>query len=154
MENTMNNRSNIYSRKPWWDIIFDNLALLSAMLFFGVAMHQVRAFPVLKEVPGTSPLTENQIEILSYVIIASEIVVSVLIVNLQTRITGLRVSISLLILFTLYLIYMVTKGGKLPCSCEVVPAQLSWNQEIGLNLIFIALNGAGLQLNSVKSYKK
>jgi len=153
METTINKQSNIYIRDGWKNIIFDVLAVSFVVLFLLTAIKQLMAFQTLKEVLAASPLIGRQSSLFAYVIPGSETAISLLILVPKTRVLGVFASLSLLILFTAYLTYMVTAGVKLPCNCGGIIPRLSWTQHIGLNLILIAINIACLKLsNSVNRY--
>jgi uncharacterized membrane protein YphA (DoxX/SURF4 family) len=80
----------------------------------------------------------------SWVLPLSEIMIGLLLlVPAHTRLS-LYLSFVLMLIFTLYLIYMVSTGERLPCHCGGVISQMSWKQHIFFNLFFCLIAGAAI----------
>jgi hypothetical protein len=74
------------------------------------------------------------------VVPALEILAALLLTIKNTRISGLYISIFLLVTFTLFISGMLLSGKRLPCSCGGVIQGLSWSSHLLFNLFFIILN--------------
>lgn len=88
-----------------------------------------------------SPLLQTIAPFLSWALPISELLLVILLIIPALQIWGLRLSLLLLTLMTLYLIYMIFYSNDLPCSCGGVLAKMSWGQHIFFNLGFIVLTG-------------
>ncbi|MBS4063491.1 MAG: hypothetical protein KGZ74_02980 [Chitinophagaceae bacterium] len=91
-----------------------------------------------------SPLIDQGADIIAWLLPATELVVVLLLFFGRSRKQGLYASLTLLVLFTLYLLYMVLFVADLPCSCGGVLQKMSWGQHVWFNLFFICINVLGL----------
>ncbi|MBA4166092.1 MAG: hypothetical protein H0X41_00850 [Chitinophagaceae bacterium] len=69
-----------------------------------------------------------------------EIVIACLLIFPITRKAGALASLSLLILFTMYILYMFGFYPHQPCSCGGIISRLSWSQHILFNMLFIFIS--------------
>lgn len=90
-----------------------------------------------------SPLIHKGADTIAWLLPAAELIVVLLLFFERTRRAGLYASLLLLVLFTLYLLYMVLFVAQLPCSCGGVLSKMSWTQHVFFNLFFIVLNLIG-----------
>jgi putative oxidoreductase len=94
------------------------------------------------------PLLAHLATIISFLLPITELLVAALLFFPKTRIAGLFASSALLIVFTLYLIFMLLfHGENLPCSCGGVLRHLSWKQHLVFNSLFLAANCVALRIN-------
>lgn len=98
---------------------------------------QLSLFPWLR----THPL------LTAWVIIGAEIGIIALLMTPRRIVAGFIASLTLLSLFTAYLLIMLLTTPNLPCTCGGVLEQLSWPQHIGLNLLFIGISILGLKFS-------
>jgi hypothetical protein len=89
-------------------------------------------------------LLANHAWTIAWLIPTVEILIALLLVIPKTRIGGLYASLSLLLLFTMYIIYMFMFYPYKPCSCGGVISKLTWKQHILFNLFFLLLAVAGI----------
>jgi hypothetical protein len=68
-----------------------------------------------------------------------EIGIVILLTLPKTRILGLYSSVTLLSLFTIYLIGIISFSKTLPCGCGGVISTLSWKGHIFFNIAFVIL---------------
>ena len=78
---------------------------------------------------------------------SSEVFISVLLLIHKTRRLGMFLSLSLMTVFTAYLIYMKLTAEVLPCHCGGAISSLSWVQHIWFNIILILMSVAALILD-------
>lgn len=122
------------------DIIYGLLILLFAY----AALSKLFAFNHFIFVLSSAPLIGNYSTLFAALIPALELIIVVLLFIRQTNRTGLIAAVSLLLLFTGYLVFMVLTEPNLPCTCGGVIGQLSWKQHIVFNIFFIILGMAGI----------
>jgi len=89
---------------------------------------------------------------ISYFVPASEIIVSLLLINPATQRWGLWGFAGLMSVFTLYIGSMIFWAEKLPCNCNLIIEKLSWGEHLWLNLGFLALALSALWLGRAKKY--
>lgn len=149
METTLSKKSAFLLSAKKKELIFDVITFVFIMLFVYTAASKFMAFDRFTKVLGKSPLLGHFNILLAYLIPITELILSLLLLINKTKRTGLFFSLLLMIVFTLYLVYMVNSGSTLPCLCGGVISSLSWTEHIFFNMIFIALAVFGLRL-----YKK
>ena len=126
------------------EMTFNLVSLVFVCLFIYTAVSKFITHDKFVWALGMSPYVGNKAELLGWVIPILELLVSGLLILEKFRRKGLAASLILMILFTVYLIIMVTTVGKLPCTCGGVISEMSWNQHIVLNVFLIGLSAIGL----------
>lgn len=104
---------------------------------------------LLENFPGTYiteyvSLVKDGADAIEWLLPVTELIVVLLLFFEPTRKAGLYASLLLLVLFTLYLLYMLVFVADLPCSCGAVLNKMSWQQHEWFNLFFIAVNALAL----------
>lgn len=71
-----------------------------------------------------------------------EIIIAIilLIPNPKIRIVGYLTSSMLLFSFVIYLVFWLSTGKHLPCSCGGIIKYLNWTQHVYFNLVFIIMS--------------
>lgn len=68
-----------------------------------------------------------------------EILIALLFFSSKSRFLGLWVSFSILVIFSVYIIFVLNFADAIPCSCGGVIASLSWSQQLLFNIGFALL---------------
>lgn len=147
METTLNRTSRFHMSDKTKAIIFEVITYLFIMLFVYTAYNKFITFDLFKGVLGRSVLIGQYSFILAWLIPSLEVILSVLLIIPKSKRIGLLGSLVLMILFTIYLIYMINSGSKLSCSCGGIVSALSWKQHIWFNIGFIILAAIGLKIH-------
>ncbi|MGN6212014.1 MauE/DoxX family redox-associated membrane protein [Parafilimonas sp.] len=121
------------------NIIIDIICFLLIFLFVYAGISKLADHANFHVQLGNMYLIHYAEPVLSYAIPILEILIALALVIPIFRLYGLYASLLLLILFTLYLICMITFKTALPCSCGGLIGYLSWKQHIFFNCFFIAL---------------
>jgi uncharacterized membrane protein YphA (DoxX/SURF4 family) len=74
-----------------------------------------------------------------------ELVVALLLLFPRTRPAGLRLSLALLILFSAFIVFMMTTIPHLPCACGGVLNALGWKGHLVFNIFFAGIAYAGIR---------
>jgi len=127
---------------------------LFILLFTYTALSKILGYAKFRFVLSMAPLVRNYATWIAAIIPATELIIAALIFIPATAKKGLIAGISLLVLFTVYLVYMILTDTNLPCSCGGVIQQLSWKQHIVFNLFFIATGIAGIYMQISKKAAK
>ena len=122
-------------------------------LFVYAAITKLTDFGHFKSVLSTSILIGKYASLVALTIPIIELAISVMLIVPLLRLLGLYASLFLLVVFTVYLVFMVLYSPNLPCSCGGILQQLSWTQHIFLNLAFISLAIVGIVLQKGLSGK-
>jgi len=98
-----------------------------------------------QSVLSVSPLLNSTLAtFLSWVLPFSEIIIGLLLLIPTFTRLSLYISSGMMLIFTVYLIYMVSTGDRLPCHCGGVLSQMSWKQHIIFNLFFCVIAGSAI----------
>lgn len=145
METTVNKQSRFHMSIKTKKIAADLISYLFVALFVYTAASKVLTFSTFEKVIGKSVVFGDYKTIVAWSVIVIEIVISVLLIAPKTRKIGLFASLGLMTLFTIYLIYMISSGNKLGCSCGGFISELSWKGHVWFNIAFIILAVTGLK---------
>lgn len=110
------------------------------LLYSYTAISKLVDYEIFKATLGRSPLIDQEADTIAWLLPAAELIVVLLLFFEHTSKAGLLASLVLLIIFTLYLLYMVLFVADLPCSCGGVLSKMSWEQHVFFNLFFIVIN--------------
>ncbi|MBN8850516.1 MAG: hypothetical protein BGO55_31605 [Sphingobacteriales bacterium 50-39] len=127
--------------------IVDIIASLFILLFVYTAMSKLYESEKFKWVLGKSPLISSFSDIISWLLPATELLVSGLLFMPRTRKIGLYSAFGLMTIFTLYIAYMILFAPKLPCSCGGIIQKMTWKQHLLFNIGFTILAGYAIWLN-------
>ncbi|PYF76547.1 MauE/DoxX family redox-associated membrane protein [Pedobacter nutrimenti] len=144
METTLQKRSRFALSDKTKETICDGISYLFIALFLYTAVSKLMTFESFERVLGRSPLIGHYNTLIAWTIPIIEIVISGLLLIPLTKKHGMYLSFFLMLLFTVYLIYMILSGSQLPCHCGGVISSMSWKQHIVFNTGFIALAVTGL----------
>lgn len=127
-------------------LITEIIVSLLALLFSYAAISKLLTFPDFTLELGKSPLLHSfPFTIGSLVITTETLIVLALLVH-KWRTYGLYASFFLLTVFTAYLVITIHFSYYVPCSCGGILSELSWNQHIIFNALFILLAMIGIYL--------
>ena len=126
-----------YQQRIKKKIIADIICGLLILLFVYAAFSKLLAFGQFRFVLSRAPLTGNYSILFAVLIPTIELIIAALLIMPSSSKAGLISAISLLIVFTTYMVFMVLTDPNLPCSCGGVIQQLSWKQHIAFNIFFI-----------------
>jgi len=113
--------------------------LFLIFLFVYTSVNKLLNLNVFKQSMMTAHIPESLAAIISVIVPFSELLLALLLIINRTKNKGLYGSLSIMLTFTGYIIYMKLFLPKLPCSCGGIFQKLTWNQHLLLNIIFIFL---------------
>lgn len=134
----------LYSEK-FRHIVTDLIVYAFLILFMYTAANKLLTIKSFASTLAKSPLIGGFNLILAWSIPIVEILIALLLVLDSKRKWSLTAALSLMIVFTVYLSYMVLSGSKLPCHCGGVISSMTWQQHIWFNLGFVVLGFIGLR---------
>jgi len=117
---------------------------LLILLYAYTAISKFLRFKQFRFVLDESPLIHTGAGVIAWLVPLIELLIVLLLINPNSRRTGLKISLTTLLLFTNYLFYILLFASHLPCSCGGVISSLSWQQHILFNTACIAVNIAGI----------
>jgi hypothetical protein len=124
--------------------IFGVAVSLSAVLFAYSAGAKIFDLPGYRSRIGDLPLPLWIAQPLTWFVPLAEILVVLLLILPRTRLVGLISAVSLLVIFSVYLLYL-TQYPVLSCACGGWLEQIGAGWHLTLNVFFIFLGMAGLR---------
>jgi hypothetical protein len=132
--------------KKW---IVEIISLLFVLLFLYTAVYKIIDFSNFRAVIGQSPLITKFAPYLAVGVPLAEIAISGLLIFSRWRIVGLCASFALMLVFTFYIVILLNLHTHLPCSCGGIIQEMSWQQHLVFNIVFLLL-----ALTGISMYKK
>lgn len=124
--------------------IIDIITTLFVFLFVYTAVSKLLDFDPIKIRAGFVPVLRPYAAIIGIVVPIVELLTVLLLVSRQTQLSGLIVSLVLMVVFTGYIGWMLFLEGELPCSCGGVISRMTWPQHFWFNVVFILLGTVGV----------
>ena len=125
------------------NLIIEIISSLLILLFVYTAISKLLDFTNFKSVLSRSPLIGGKAVFVAFALPITELLVALLLFIPRTRLWGLRGSVALMTVFTIYLAYMISFSPHLPCSCGGVLKQMTWRQHLVFNIFFLLLSISG-----------
>ena len=126
--------------------LIETIIFLYAILFLYTGISKLLEYDVFKENIAGSPILAPVASPIAWGVPLLEFSVTAMLVIPRWRLKGLYAAITLMILFTAYVIAILLFDKDLPCSCGGIIQQLSWPQHLFFNSIFILLAIWGIVL--------
>lgn len=128
------------------------ISAILILLFTYTAISKLIEHKTFSIVLSEAPLFKTYAILISWLIPIAEIIIVLLLIFPSIRIVGLFGSLALVLLFTGYLIYIVTYVPKLPCNCGGVVSKLSWSDHIFFNIAILIINIVALKKSMSKKF--
>ncbi|RZJ87633.1 MAG: hypothetical protein EOO20_15605, partial [Chryseobacterium sp.] len=121
------------------DLVVFIICLICIFLFLTSAYDKISEHS--KFVRGLSKVAYigGYAELIGWLVPATEVAMSILLINPKTHKLGLIGFIATMAVFTAYILSMILWAEKLPCHCNLIIEKLTWGQHIWFNLIFIVI---------------
>jgi uncharacterized membrane protein YphA (DoxX/SURF4 family) len=124
--------------------IIETIVFLYAVLFIYTGISKLIEYGTLKEQLAESPMLALIAPVVAVTLPLIEFLAVLLLVIPRWRLKGLYLALGMMIVFTIYIIALLSFSDKLPCSCGGVIAALSWPQHVVFNSAFIILATIGI----------
>ncbi|WP_160714149.1 MauE/DoxX family redox-associated membrane protein [Chitinophaga solisilvae] len=128
-------------------VIIEIISLLLVILFLYTGISKMLDYPLFKGVIGTSPILKPVAPFIAMTLPTFECIVAVLLFIPKTRWIGLYLAFMMMIIFTAYIIAILSYGEHIPCSCGGVLEEMSWQTHLVFNVIFTCLSAWAIYLN-------
>lgn len=129
----MKNKNRIIDVCAFFLVLLFVYTATSKLFGFNLFRYQLNLYPWIRKIAGP----------VAWGLPAAELGIAILLISLKGRLIGFYASLGLLILFTLYLIVMLSSRQHLPCSCGGVIQQLTWRQHVIFNLCCVGIAALG-----------
>lgn len=122
------------------------VSLLLILLMVYAALAKLNDFYNFRFGLSESPIIAPFAGILAWAVPATELLIAVMLALPFLRLAGLYASFVLMLLFTLYIVVMLSFYDDIPCSCGGVLEEMSWGVHIAFNLLFVLLSAWAIML--------
>lgn len=114
------------------------------LLFCYASISKIMDFDNFQFQIGQSPLLSSFATVISYGILAVELMVSILLIFESTRRAGLYLSFTLMVIFSLYIYIILNYSDFIPCSCGGILEKMGWRTHLAFNLVTVALSATAI----------
>ena len=126
--------------------IIEIITVLNIILFLYTGIAKIMDYSIFKEQLALSPILSWAAEPVALLLPGVEFIIVLILVIPRWRLKGLYASLTIMTLFTIYIIALFSISSEMPCSCGGIIEQLSWKQHIVFNSAFILTNIWGIIL--------
>jgi uncharacterized membrane protein YphA (DoxX/SURF4 family) len=131
-------------------MILESIVVLLILLWAYAAFSKLFIYPLFQSQLVSHPLLMDYAGLVAWLVPAVEIVIALCLIIPRTQPVGLYASVTLLFLFTAYIIYTFLFYPHKPCSCGGIIGKLSWRWHILFNVIFMILAVMGIWLKRLR----
>ena len=131
-------------------MIIEIICALFIILFVYAALTKLLDYEKFRIQIGQSPLLTAFAGWIAWIVPVTEFLISVMLVFARLRLVGLYAAFSLMVMFTTYIICILTLSLYIPCSCGGVLEKLGWKEHLIFNIVFIILAAVAVLI----SYRK
>lgn len=130
--------------------IIETIIFLYALLFLYTGISKLTTYDIVKEQLAEVAVLKPFASVIAFTLPWIEFAIVILMIIPRWRLKGFYSALGIMIIFTIYIIGLLSFTDKLPCSCGGVIGKLSWPQHIILNLVFIAMALTGIYLERLQ----
>lgn len=120
-------------------IILESIRVLLIILFVYAAVNKIMDIQKFRAQIGQSPMLTNFAGIIAWTIPPTEILIALCLSIPKYRLIGFYASLSLMTLFTGYIIAVTQFSTYIPCSCGGILEKLGWTEHLIFNIIIVLL---------------
>ncbi|PZR18221.1 MAG: hypothetical protein DI539_16590 [Flavobacterium psychrophilum] len=115
------------------------ISILYSVLFLYTAITKLIDYDTFREQMASSPIPSPVSTFIAWSLPTFEIILAGMLIIPRWRFKSLKLSIFIMILFTIYTISLMTFSDEIPCGCGGIIASLSRKEHIIFNCIYILL---------------
>lgn len=131
---------------PWM------VSLLFILLFVYAAVSKLIDFETFQIQLGLTTLLRPVGGWLPWAVVVTELLVASLLCFVKTRLLGLYMSLFLMILFTVYIVIILSFAANVPCSCGGVLQAMGWKDHLIFNSFFLLIALIGILIQRKREY--
>lgn len=130
------------------EIVIELIVFLIAVLFLYAAGSKLADYGLFVRQMNKSPLLVGLSGFVGWAVPVTEILITLMLIIPKYRLAGFYAAFALMVLFTSYIVSILTFSEELPCACGGVLSALGWKNHVWFNAFFIALSFTGVFLLS------
>lgn len=134
-------------------LVIDIIVALLTLLFIYVGVSKLLGYAVFKNHLSLSPWPPLSItaHYTAWILPALQLLIACLLVIPRTRTHGLWLSLLAMLLFTGYILILLTSGVRLPYTCGGVFELMTWESQLVFNTAFTLFTIAGISLDAIET---
>ncbi len=125
-------------------LFIDIICSLFILLFVYAAISKITDVQKFRIQLGKSPLLAPFVGIVFWFVPAFEIGTALMLMFKKLQLLALYLSYFLMVVFTSYIITILNFSEYIPCSCGGILENMTWNQHLIFNLIFVIAGIVGV----------
>ncbi len=125
---------------PIKQIVIEIICVLYILLFVYAAVSKLVEFENFQIQIAQSPLLTAYAGFISIAVLVVELLIAILLSVAKTRILGLYMSFTLMLLFSIYIFMILNYSPSIPCSCGGILENMGWKDHLVFNLGFTLLS--------------
>lgn len=127
-------------------IVIEIICFLFILLFIYAALMKLLDVEKFTVQLGQSPLLMAFAGWIAWVVPITELIVATMLIFSRFRLIGLYASFTLMTMFTVYIIVILTYAQHVPCSCGGILEDMGWTEHLIFNTGFVLLAIIGIVL--------
>jgi len=128
------------------NMMLNIISAIFIFLFVYTALSKLYTLKPFTEILEGTPLIGGIAGYIAILLPVTELAVSLLLLFPRTRHWGLYSTLTLMLVFTLYIGYMIAFTPNRPCTCGGVIEKMTWAQHFLFNVVFTLLALVGVIL--------
>lgn len=127
-------------------LIVEIICFLFILLFVYAALMKLLDVEKFTVQLGQSPLLMAFAPVVAWVVPLVELIIAIMLIFQRTRLLGLIASFTIMVMFTMYIIIILTFASHVPCSCGGILEDMTWGQHLVFNIVFVVSAAVGAAL--------
>ncbi|MDP5198996.1 MauE/DoxX family redox-associated membrane protein [Flavobacterium sp. DG2-3] len=120
-------------------VFIEAVSLLFVLLFVYAAISKFLDFENFQIQLGQSPLLSAYAFWVSWLVPIIELVIATALIIPKCRQVGLKASLGMMTMFTVYIFIILNYSSFVPCSCGGILEKMSWDTHLIFNIVFMIL---------------
>lgn len=137
--------------KAFLNIFIQTVSYFFILLFIYACISKLLDFENFQVQLAQSPLVSAYAGFISYAVIAAELIIVFLLISKRFRLTGLYLSLGIMLSFAVYIYLILNYSDFVPCSCGGILEKMSWSQHLVFNMICVLLALISVIVTETKS---
>ncbi len=129
---------------PWRRIALETIVFLCVLLFAYTALSKLIAMGKFLGQIRSAPIIGPYSNVVIWAVPVAELMVAAMVTWPRLRLAGLTAFITMMSIFTIYIIYIIGYAPHIPCSCGGVLEAMGWGDHLIFNILFIGIGMAAL----------
>lgn len=139
--------------KDYKSILVKGISYFFILLFIYASVSKLLEFENFQVQIGQSPLLSAYAGLVSYAVIALELIIVLLLMFPRTNLLGLYASTALMSAFTIYIFLILNYSEFVPCSCGGILEKMGWTEHLIFNILCVMMGGLSVFISEKAVHK-